>query len=116
MAASSLLSVFCISQIVATTTAESAAVHKGRTNPRLNSKLCNMTATIASFNDGKTVIKLDKPGSFYFISGALDHCKKGNQTSPPSRPPSAQPSIAVPPQLEYSPAPITTSKFRGSDT
>ncbi|KAI3868874.1 hypothetical protein MKX03_036403 [Papaver bracteatum] len=167
MAASSLLGVFCIFMIVVvTTTAEAAAIHKGRAKPptefRVGGKLgwrepdanhtdmyelwatknrfrigdslyfeyrndsvleveksgyyhCNMTATLASFNDGKTVINLDQPGPFYFISGAPDHCKNGqrllidvinpNQTSPPSRPPPAQPSIAVPPQPDYSPAP-----------
>ncbi|MCL7024939.1 hypothetical protein MKW94_029356 [Papaver nudicaule] len=82
---------------------------------------CNMTATLASFNDGKTVINLDQPGPFYFISGALEHCKNGqrllidvinpNQTSPPSRPPPppAQPSIAVSPQPDDSPAPSPLS-------
>ncbi|KAM7255664.1 hypothetical protein ACFE04_008562 [Oxalis oulophora] len=38
---------------------------------------CITTDPIASFNNGETVIKLDRPGPFYFISGNPDHCKKG---------------------------------------
>ncbi|KAJ4950874.1 hypothetical protein NE237_027706 [Protea cynaroides] len=34
---------------------------------------CNSSKPIFSFNDGKTVIKLDKPGPFYFISADLNH-------------------------------------------
>ncbi|OVA20254.1 Plastocyanin-like [Macleaya cordata] len=69
---------------------------------------CNMTKPIASFNDCKTVIKLVKPGPFYFISGAPDHCKNGQRLlinvinpypSPPPSPsirpsPPSHPSIA----------------------
>ncbi|KAK6264121.1 hypothetical protein SCA6_019555 [Theobroma cacao] len=40
---------------------------------------CNTNKPISSFNDGKTVINLDRPGLFYFLSGAVDHCKKGQK-------------------------------------
>ncbi|XWS18960.1 hypothetical protein CRYUN_Cryun32bG0089800 [Craigia yunnanensis] len=40
---------------------------------------CNTNKPISSFNDGKTVINLDRPGPFYFISGAPDHCKSGQK-------------------------------------
>ncbi|XP_058114735.1 early nodulin-like protein 7 [Magnolia sinica] len=40
---------------------------------------CNTTNPISSFNDGKTVFKLDRPGPFYFISGAHDHCNNGQR-------------------------------------
>ncbi|XP_022720795.1 early nodulin-like protein 1 [Durio zibethinus] len=40
---------------------------------------CNTNKPISSFNDGKTVINLDRPGLFYFISGAPDHCTKGQK-------------------------------------
>ncbi|KAM7254573.1 hypothetical protein ACFE04_003953 [Oxalis oulophora] len=40
---------------------------------------CNTTDPIASFDNGETVIKLDRPGPFYFISAAIDHCKNGQR-------------------------------------
>ncbi|KAF8407089.1 hypothetical protein HHK36_006214 [Tetracentron sinense] len=63
---------------------------------------CNTTNPISAFNNRKTVIKLDKPGLFYFISGAPDHCRNGQRIAinvlslhPTPQLPS---SIAVPPQ------------------
>ncbi|KAK9022620.1 hypothetical protein V6N11_002867 [Hibiscus sabdariffa] len=40
---------------------------------------CNSNNPIYSFNDGSNVVNLDRPGSFYFISGILDHCKNGEK-------------------------------------
>ncbi|OVA08548.1 Peptidase M41 [Macleaya cordata] len=40
---------------------------------------CNTTNPISAFNDGKTVIKLEKPGPIYIISGSTDHCKNGQK-------------------------------------
>ncbi|GMI82091.1 hypothetical protein HRI_001878400 [Hibiscus trionum] len=40
---------------------------------------CNSNNPIYSFNDGNTVINLDRPGFFYFTSGVLDHCKNGQK-------------------------------------
>ncbi|XP_077252481.1 early nodulin-like protein 7 [Tasmannia lanceolata] len=72
---------------------------------------CNTSNPITTFNDGKTIFKLDRPGPFYFISGAPNHCKKGQrlivdvltQHSPP-RPwdapsPSPLPSSAMSPSI-----------------
>ncbi|KAF6164504.1 hypothetical protein GIB67_025330 [Kingdonia uniflora] len=67
---------------------------------------CNTTKPISTFNNGKTMIKLDNPGPIYFISGALDHCKNGQRliinvmTLHPPTPPSP-PSIAVPPAQSF---------------
>ncbi|PIA64760.1 hypothetical protein AQUCO_00100316v1 [Aquilegia coerulea] len=74
---------------------------------------CNTTNPIYTSNDEMTVIKLEKPGPAYFISGAPEHCKKGQRLlidvmipHPPS-----PPSIAVPPQPSFlvSPAPSPNS-------
>ncbi|KAF8393419.1 hypothetical protein HHK36_021663 [Tetracentron sinense] len=79
---------------------------------------CNATNPISAFNNGKTVIKLDKPGLFYFISGTPDHCRNGQRlvvnvlVLHPSTP---QPplSIAIPPQPyptdSPSPSPLPSS-------
>ncbi|KAG9449162.1 hypothetical protein H6P81_009127 [Aristolochia fimbriata] len=70
---------------------------------------CNTTDPIATFNDGETVITLDRSGLLYFISSFIDHCKKGQrlvvdvltprlQNTPPqpsSPSPSPVPSSAV---------------------
>ncbi|GMI93782.1 hypothetical protein HRI_003047500 [Hibiscus trionum] len=40
---------------------------------------CNTNKPISSFDDGKTVIDLDRSGIFYFISGAIDHFIKGQK-------------------------------------
>ncbi|KAF5202105.1 Early nodulin-like protein [Thalictrum thalictroides] len=74
---------------------------------------CNTTNPISTSNDGKTVIKLEKPGPAYFISGTPEHCKKGQRllidvmTHPHPPSPPSPPSIAVPPQpfFPVSPAP-----------
>ncbi|KAF8400874.1 hypothetical protein HHK36_014177 [Tetracentron sinense] len=76
---------------------------------------CNTSNPISAFNNGKTVIKLDKPGPIYFISGAPDHCKNGQRlvvdvlTVHPT-----PPSIAVPPQSynptdSFAPSPLPSS-------
>ncbi|GAV77557.1 Cu_bind_like domain-containing protein, partial [Cephalotus follicularis] len=70
---------------------------------------CNTSEPITAFNDGKTVIKLDRPGSFYFISGVPDHCKNGQRLfidvmglhPDPQSPPWA----AFPPFIAPAPAP-----------
>ncbi|KAF8388928.1 hypothetical protein HHK36_025610 [Tetracentron sinense] len=79
---------------------------------------CNTSNPISTFDDGKTVIKLDRPGPFYFISGAPDHCKNGQRllanvlTLHPT--PESPPSIAVPPQPyptnSPSPSPLPSSE------
>ncbi|KAK3027088.1 hypothetical protein RJ639_040920 [Escallonia herrerae] len=73
---------------------------------------CNTSSPIFVFNDGNTVVNLDRPGPSYFISGDPDHCRDGqrllvevmNLHPPVSHTP---PSIATPPQpyLPSSPAP-----------
>lgn len=40
---------------------------------------CNSSDPILAFNNGKGVIKLDRPGPFYFISGFPEHCKNGQR-------------------------------------
>jgi hypothetical protein len=74
---------------------------------------CNTSEPITAFNDGKnTVVKLDRPGPFYFISGAPDHCKNGQRLlvdvmSPHGPHPIAPspPSTAFPPEPDKGPSP-----------
>ncbi|GKV27164.1 hypothetical protein SLEP1_g36367 [Rubroshorea leprosula] len=40
---------------------------------------CNTETPISAFNDGNTVIELDRPGPFYFISRSQEHCKNGQR-------------------------------------
>lgn len=74
---------------------------------------CNTTEPITAFNDGNSaVVKLDRPGPFYFISGAPDHCNNGQRLlvdvmSPHGRHPSP-PSVAFPPETDkQGPSPST---------
>ncbi|GMN37162.1 hypothetical protein TIFTF001_006584 [Ficus carica] len=40
---------------------------------------CDNSKPIIAFNNGNSTVKLNRPGLFYFISGASDHCKKGQR-------------------------------------
>ncbi|KAF3450707.1 hypothetical protein FNV43_RR06796 [Rhamnella rubrinervis] len=40
---------------------------------------CDTSNPIAAYDNGKSVVQLDRPGPFYFISGGPDHCKKGQR-------------------------------------
>ncbi|KAJ0965838.1 hypothetical protein J5N97_026976 [Dioscorea zingiberensis] len=40
---------------------------------------CRTSAPIEEHKDGNTVVKLDKSGAFYFISGSSEACEKGEK-------------------------------------
>ena len=40
---------------------------------------CNETKQGSTFREGSTVFLLDKPGFYYFVSGDLEHCRKGQR-------------------------------------
>ncbi|GLT85232.1 hypothetical protein SLE2022_034280 [Rubroshorea leprosula] len=40
---------------------------------------CNSTDPVAEYQDGDTKVKLERPGPFYFISGAKGHCEQGQK-------------------------------------
>jgi Plastocyanin-like domain len=40
---------------------------------------CNETAAGVTPKDGSTLFTLDKPGFYYFVSGNLDHCNRGQR-------------------------------------
>ncbi|KAG0461482.1 hypothetical protein HPP92_021407 [Vanilla planifolia] len=40
---------------------------------------CNESSDGSASKDGSTVFLLDKPGLHYFVSGVLEHCKKGQR-------------------------------------
>ncbi|KAK9102339.1 hypothetical protein Sjap_019593 [Stephania japonica] len=65
---------------------------------------CNTTRPIASFDDGRTLIKLDRLGFAYFTSGFTEHCKNGERLKvnvmPAVHPsPPSPPSGDVPPSM-----------------
>ncbi|RDX81304.1 Early nodulin-like protein 1 [Mucuna pruriens] len=40
---------------------------------------CSTSNPIKEYSDGNTKVKLERPGPFYFISGAKGHCEKGQK-------------------------------------
>ena len=40
---------------------------------------CSISNPIKVYSDSTTKVKLDRPGPFYFISGAKGHCEKGQK-------------------------------------
>ncbi|KAB5552779.1 hypothetical protein DKX38_010090 [Salix brachista] len=40
---------------------------------------CNTSSPVATYRDGNTKVKLEKPGPYYFISGADGHCEQGQK-------------------------------------
>lgn len=74
---------------------------------------CNTNKPIYSFDDGNTVINLDRPGLFYFISGVPDHCKKSQklmiQVMGLHQRAESPPGIASTPEVGLAPGPHPTS-------
>ncbi|XP_058724935.1 early nodulin-like protein 14 [Vicia villosa] len=40
---------------------------------------CNISNPIKKYNDGKTKVRFDHSGSYYYISGEKGHCEKGQK-------------------------------------
>ncbi|XP_072966049.1 early nodulin-like protein 7 [Typha angustifolia] len=40
---------------------------------------CNESVHGTTFKDGNTLVVLDRPGFYYYVSGYIDHCKKGQR-------------------------------------
>ncbi|KAK7261785.1 hypothetical protein RIF29_28105 [Crotalaria pallida] len=67
---------------------------------------CDASNPITEFDNGKSILNLDRPGPFYFISGNGDHCTNGQkllvEVMSPHRPiPKSSPSptsISIPPE------------------
>ncbi|KAE9600461.1 hypothetical protein Lal_00046191 [Lupinus albus] len=65
---------------------------------------CNASNPITAFDNGKSIMNLDRPGPFYFISGIEDHCTNGQKllvevmSQHPIPKSSPSPSISHPPQ------------------
>ncbi|MQL80421.1 hypothetical protein Taro_012847, partial [Colocasia esculenta] len=53
---------------------------------------CGVSNSINSYSDGNTVITLDKPGTRYFVCGALGHCGLGMKIAIPISAASTTPS------------------------
>ncbi|KAJ8751854.1 hypothetical protein K2173_026052 [Erythroxylum novogranatense] len=65
---------------------------------------CNTTSPIQEYKDDNTKVKLDRPGPFYFISGAEGHCGKGQKLI----------VVVITPrhrQTAFSPAPSPSSSY-----
>ncbi|KAI3820541.1 hypothetical protein L1987_08089 [Smallanthus sonchifolius] len=77
---------------------------------------CNTENPIAKHDDGQTVIKLDRSGPHYFISGAADHCKNSEKVvvvvmadRSHKSPPSPAPSGSEPPSPPSDETPPSSS-------
>ncbi|KAE9588071.1 hypothetical protein Lal_00002899 [Lupinus albus] len=78
---------------------------------------CDTSNPISEFDNGNSIVNLDRPGAFFFISGNEDHCINGqkfvvevmspHQIPKSSSSPSPSPSISLPPEgsSEMSPSP-----------
>lgn len=81
---------------------------------------CDSSRPILYFNDGDTLVNLDKVGTFHFISGNYERCNKGqkmclNVTNLRSRPRShLPPTIADAPYNPYLPISPSPSQITGS--
>jgi len=62
---------------------------------------CNETRHGSTFKDGSTVFLLDKPGFYYFVSGNIEHCKKGQRV--------LIEVVGVPAPLVPSPSPLPSA-------
>ncbi|MED6197355.1 hypothetical protein PIB30_055770 [Stylosanthes scabra] len=67
---------------------------------------CDTSNPITAFDNGKSILNLDNPGAFYFISGTAHHCSRGQKLlvevmSPQHHPvpvPESPPPASLPPQ------------------
>ncbi|XP_057967059.1 early nodulin-like protein 7 [Malania oleifera] len=85
---------------------------------------CNTSKPIAAYSNGNSLIKLDKPGPIYFVSGTANHCKNGQRLlvdvmeprpisqSPPSTAPPTEPYFSASP----APSPLSNSGAIVSET
>ncbi|KAK1434129.1 hypothetical protein QVD17_11047 [Tagetes erecta] len=77
---------------------------------------CDSSHPISYFNDGDTVVNLDKEGTYYFISGNSDRCQQGQRMilNVKVDVQTISPSIADPPYNPYSamgPSPSQVASF-----
>uniref|UniRef100_A0A7N0V0G7 Phytocyanin domain-containing protein n=1 Tax=Kalanchoe fedtschenkoi TaxID=63787 RepID=A0A7N0V0G7_KALFE len=73
---------------------------------------CNTSKPIYVFRDeGKTLIKLDRAGPFYFISGNSEHCKEGQRLEVDVMSDAPPHPIVMPPSSPAAPAPAPSSAF-----
>ncbi|CAK8569951.1 unnamed protein product [Lathyrus sativus] len=42
---------------------------------------CNISKPIKKYNDGKTKVRFDRSGPYYYISGEKGHCEKGEKVA-----------------------------------
>ncbi|XP_002515988.2 mavicyanin [Ricinus communis] len=77
---------------------------------------CSSSKPIVAFNNGRSTFNLDKSGPYYFISGAPNHCKRGQRLIVEvmglhhQRSHYSPPSIATPPDQPFqAPSPQPSS-------
>ncbi|OAY84403.1 Early nodulin-like protein 1 [Ananas comosus] len=72
---------------------------------------CNESGRGSMFKDGNTLFVLDEPGFCYFVSGDVDHCRKGQrlmvEVAGQQRPPPLGPPVPV--MAGPSPAPLPSA-------
>ncbi|KAF7843385.1 Early nodulin-like protein 1 [Senna tora] len=85
---------------------------------------CDGSDPITAFDNGKSIINLDRPGFFFFISGSHDHCINGQRLivdvmSP--HPAASPPSIIIAPspdddqEASSSPSPSSSNSIDDDD-
>ncbi|CAL0322056.1 unnamed protein product [Lupinus luteus] len=87
---------------------------------------CNASNPITAFDNGKSIMNLDRPGPFYFISGTEHHCSNGQKllvevmSQHPIPKSSPSPSISLPPEgssaMSPSPSPYASDDSLGDST
>ncbi|KAH7291260.1 hypothetical protein KP509_29G008700 [Ceratopteris richardii] len=65
---------------------------------------CDGKSPISTFDDGETLIKLDRPGSFFFLCGVPSHCADGQKMAVRVRRHAILPSSAPSPSTSSSPS------------
>ncbi|GJV24435.1 early nodulin-like protein 1, partial [Tanacetum coccineum] len=59
---------------------------------------CNTTSPVVNYSDGHSVVKLNEPGHYYFISGLVDNCKNNGRIAIVVMAyPSSNPLLSMPP-------------------
>ncbi|KAI4387000.1 hypothetical protein MLD38_004869 [Melastoma candidum] len=76
---------------------------------------CDAANPIEEFTDGNSTFVLDRPGPFFFISGAENHCRNGQRLLVEVIHPKSPPAFANPPEGGYNPlSPASASPTSGA--
>lgn len=76
---------------------------------------CDTSKATATYTDGNTVVKLERPGFIYFITGTGDNCRNGQRLIVDVMSPHSS-TVAAPPESYYqqaaeSPTPVAAEAY-----